>query len=342
MGKLKIKLASIILSMVLGITLISGGTIALFNDVEVSSGNLVHAGTIDLDDGITQTKFNVPNVRPGSEFSQTYHIKNNGSLNAGHVYITASNYSTSIEDPEDPGDGGSGPILIWDKSSLEFKNSVGGDCIQIWAIVTNGGDQDMLAPSVYEVYWSADDNPQKGTKLAFTGVINPLKAGESQKLTFNLSDNPNGPSGKYKFKAYQHPGHPGSGALWSDTITADCGTSTTGQAALITEESLEIEDSVDLGTQIQVTDIIVKSSSGQEESVLDIFKAAAGVTDDLFLSDLNKPEFRADIGLLASGDYVDFTIHALFILSDEDQSAYQGAKLTFDLGFELMQEGFTK
>ncbi|MFN7035251.1 MAG: hypothetical protein ACK4SN_02700 [Bellilinea sp.] len=103
----------------------------------------------------------------------------------------------------------------WDKSSLTFKGSCTGDCEAVKAKICNTGDRDMAGPSAYEVYWAASGNPKSGTLVA-TGTVPALKKNTCSYLTYDPKTNPNGSAGNYMFKAYQRPGHPGAGVLWSD------------------------------------------------------------------------------------------------------------------------------
>ncbi|MFZ6020212.1 MAG: hypothetical protein ACOYXO_11445 [Chloroflexota bacterium] len=103
----------------------------------------------------------------------------------------------------------------WDKSSLSFKGSCTGNCEVVKAEVCNKGSGDMAGSTPYEVYWAASGNPKSGTIVA-SGTIPALKSGECTTLTYDPKTNPNGSAGNYMFKAYQRPGHPGQGVLWSD------------------------------------------------------------------------------------------------------------------------------
>jgi YqxM protein len=112
----------------------------------------------------------------------------------------------------------------WDHSSLYFDEDYGcqGDCDEISVTVCNGDDsEDMEGTTTWELYWIASGNPKDGTVIA-SGIINALAAGDCQILTYNPAHNPNGASGNYMFKAYQRPGHPGTGELWSDACELDC------------------------------------------------------------------------------------------------------------------------
>jgi len=110
----------------------------------------------------------------------------------------------------------------WDKSSLYFDGDCEGDCEEIQATVCNGDDSgDMAGSTTWELYWIASGNPKNGTVIA-SGTINPLAADECQVLTYDPGENPNGASGNYMFKAYQRPGHPGTGELWSEACELEC------------------------------------------------------------------------------------------------------------------------
>lgn len=103
----------------------------------------------------------------------------------------------------------------WDKSTLQFiDQETTGDGIS--ATIKNGGSQ-MQGETVYEVFRSDTGNPKNGEVVA-SGVVGTLAPGESQELTFTpaLLE-----QGNYMFKAYQRSGHPGTGVLWSESITVE-------------------------------------------------------------------------------------------------------------------------
>src|SRR3990172_4642873 len=106
----------------------------------------------------------------------------------------------------------------WDQSSLSFSGSCEGNCSEVRATVCNGEDsQAMLGESVYEVWYATSGNPKDGTMVA-TGTIPALEPGACTELTYD----PGNVSGNYMFKAYQRPGHPGIGELWSEPCSITC------------------------------------------------------------------------------------------------------------------------
>ena len=110
----------------------------------------------------------------------------------------------------------------WDKSSLSFAWGCQGDCQTISAQVCNGESaHDMAGSTAWELYWVASGSVKDGTLVA-EGGIPALAAGGCHVLSFSSDNNPYGPSGKYQFKAYQRPGHPGEGVLWSESCELDC------------------------------------------------------------------------------------------------------------------------
>jgi len=103
------------------------------------------------------------------------------------------------------------PSSDWDKSTMNFTITTG-SCSEVTARVCNVGS-DMNGTSTYEVYYNVSGNPKEGS-IVDSGIINALVAGECQVLSYD----PVNVEGNYMFKAYQRPGHPGEGVLWSDAI----------------------------------------------------------------------------------------------------------------------------
>lgn len=101
----------------------------------------------------------------------------------------------------------------WDKSSLTFLSASNeASCSSISAVIVNKGEK-MQGPVKYEVWWAELGNPKDGSKVD-TGKIDALTKNHKETLTYLPTKD-----GVYKFKAFQRPGHPGKGDLWSDGIT---------------------------------------------------------------------------------------------------------------------------
>ncbi|OGM17046.1 amyloid fiber anchoring/assembly protein TapA, partial [Candidatus Woesebacteria bacterium RBG_19FT_COMBO_37_29] len=101
----------------------------------------------------------------------------------------------------------------WDKSSLYFDEEFGckESCEEVRVRVCNGEDaEDMQGTSTWELYFAEIGNPKDGEKIA-NGIAETLTSGECQELSFVPTE-----GGNYMFKAYQRPGHPGTGELWSE------------------------------------------------------------------------------------------------------------------------------
>ncbi|WP_318243534.1 amyloid fiber anchoring/assembly protein TapA [Fictibacillus norfolkensis] len=109
----------------------------------------------------------------------------------------------------------------WDKSSLLFLPNTKqltnkNQCLPVKVTIKNGGDKDMHRSVNYEVWWAEKGNPKDGMKIS-SGEVKALKSGESLVLSLTPTKN-----GIYKLKAFQRPGHPGKGELWSDEIAVNC------------------------------------------------------------------------------------------------------------------------
>ena len=84
-----------IMSAVLGISLIGGGTFAYFSD-SVTTENTFAAGTLDLSAEPT-TIIDVDNLKPGDSMVRTFELQNNGSLDIHRVYLDTE---YTVEDAE--------------------------------------------------------------------------------------------------------------------------------------------------------------------------------------------------------------------------------------------------
>ncbi|MEK3890813.1 CalY family protein [Bacillus sp. FSL K6-3431] len=94
---LKKQLGSGVLSAVLGLTLLAGGTYAYFSDSEVTN-NTFAAGTLDLAVEPTQI-INIDNMKPGDWIIRDFELQNNGSLDIKKILL-ATEY-TVIDNKED-------------------------------------------------------------------------------------------------------------------------------------------------------------------------------------------------------------------------------------------------
>lgn len=119
----------------------------------------------------------------------------------------------------------------------------------------------MTGPSTWELYWIAAGNPKEGVAIT-SGSINTLAAGQCQVLTYNPADNPHGSSGNYIFKAYQRPGHAGTGVLWSNTCELLCpllsGLYPTAQP---TQDAVQIL-ARELGAERNLTELLINGIVG--------------------------------------------------------------------------------
>ncbi len=141
----------------------------------------------------------------------------NAALNDVERLTLSLEYSGEFEMPDDDDDGDDGEEGEWDKSSLEFKEQ-SSNCREgtIAAIIQNGSDsRAMRGPVAYEVYWIDKGNPKRGTIVA-GGQVPALGPGEIYEIVYQPEL-----AGNYMFKAYQRPGHPGIGELWSEAINVN-------------------------------------------------------------------------------------------------------------------------
>lgn len=83
--KIKKQLSIGLMSIVLGISLIGGGTYAYFSDSEVTN-NTFAAGVLDLAVNPTQI-IDVDNIKPGDSFIRDFELQNNGTLDIGKVLL---------------------------------------------------------------------------------------------------------------------------------------------------------------------------------------------------------------------------------------------------------------
>ena len=100
----------------------------------------------------------------------------------------------------------------WDKSSYVFRTP---NCSDFTVNVCNTGDKPGTCPVKYEIWYIAKGNPKNGS-IVGTNEIPAIGLGCGTIDFFTQVT----ASGKYKVKVFQHPGHPGSGVLWSEDCAA--------------------------------------------------------------------------------------------------------------------------
>lgn len=181
----------------------------------------------------------------------------------------------------------------WDRSSLKFdpEYQCQGSCYEVSAKIINGGS-DMEGGSNWELYYSERGNPKNGQIVA-SGIIPPLKSNESYIITVNLQElDLESPIGVYKFKAYQRPGHPGIGVLWSN----DC-------VVLCQEQEFPL---------ISLNKGVSQNYSKPEETITFSFEIKnignVDLTDILLTDELFGETWQKELPLLKSGESHVFTI----------------------------------
>ncbi|MYL34528.1 hypothetical protein GLW05_13100 [Pontibacillus yanchengensis] len=115
-----------------------------------------------------------------------------------------------------------------DKSSLEFvdqgfiKDDDEEGKFELFATIINSGDEDMTGPVDYKIVKVSNESGKPAWEVIYEGNLPPLQSGVDYKLRHNLTltDEINH---KFKFIAYQRPGHPGKGELKSEEIIIDMG-----------------------------------------------------------------------------------------------------------------------
>src|SRR5699024_10259120 len=108
--------------------------------------------------------------------------------------------------------------------------------------IENNGDGSMLAEGIYEIYYAEEGDPvEDGDKIepndeAGEGTIDVLESGETQKLTYEVSE-----PGIYIFVAYQHEDSSDDDRVLSEAITIECESSENEQTS--DQEEKENEES---------------------------------------------------------------------------------------------------
>ena len=87
---IKKKLLSGMLCLMMGVSLIGGGTWAAFNDMEAVA-NTVQAGTLDFGTGSATELFKISDLKPGDEMTRSITLRNDGTLDINQVFLKATN-----------------------------------------------------------------------------------------------------------------------------------------------------------------------------------------------------------------------------------------------------------
>ncbi|AQS56342.1 CalY family protein [Novibacillus thermophilus] len=166
--EVKKRLGMGIMSAVVGLGLIGGGTFAYFSDSE-QTNNTFAAGTLDLSVEPTEI-IAIDNMKPGDSFIRDFELQNNGSLDIDKVYLETD---YTVEDAE--GD-----------NTEDF-----GEHIQVEFLY----NADKLDEVVYETTLAElkDMTPEAVNKHIFDPILEEqgLPAGTSDDLVvkFNFLDN---------------------------------------------------------------------------------------------------------------------------------------------------------
>ncbi len=233
------KILILIISIGLIFGLVGIGTQAYFSDVETSSGNVFTAGVWEYT--INATAGAGGSIEPSGEVivpegeDKTFTITPGEGYVIDDVLVDGKSVIDSVVIEED----GVGTYtfinvtenhtihaifapLTWDKSSLGFTWAGTNDATQVCATVKNGDDSGAMQGEVdWELHYVESGQapgPQndKEENIIARGKITALVQGGSYDICWPESGQV-GP-GIYKFKAYQRPGHPGTGSFWSDEI----------------------------------------------------------------------------------------------------------------------------
>jgi len=129
---------------------------------------------------------------------------------------TATSTPTATATPADtPTPSPTAPI-VWDRSSLSFVGQ-GSTCEgAVWATLENVSTQPMAGSTNWELWYAQVDTPKDG-EIVSVGTVPALDAGQQVVLSQAATRG----AGRYIFKVYQRPGHPGTGVLWSEEIPFD-------------------------------------------------------------------------------------------------------------------------
>lgn len=102
------RIALSLLTIISVLAMVSGATIANYNDTETSYDNTFAAGTLDLkvdgqDDGSTVVSYSVSDMKPGDSVCYTWELKNTGSIDGvpSVEFSVIDNQENGTNEPED-------------------------------------------------------------------------------------------------------------------------------------------------------------------------------------------------------------------------------------------------
>ena len=375
------KILILIISIGLIFGLVGIGTQAYFSDVKTSSVNIFTAGVWEYT--INATAGDGGSIDPSGEIpvnkgdNQTFTITPADGYKIADVVVDEVDSVKDVLVEED----GSGTYifinvtenhtihaifapLTWDKSSLGFTWAGTIDATQVCATVKNGDDSGAMQGEVdWELHYvesgqaSGPQNDKEESIIA-RGKIPALVQGGSYNICWPESGQV-GP-GIYKFKAYQRPGHPGTGTLWSSEIKIDSvinsATQVTGTvdvvAASVTLSSIAITTSATkltytVGDPLDITGLVVTgtysdgSSAPVTISTSDVsgFNSSAPVTGQVLTITVDGKTATYTVDVVAAPPAPeDTTAPVITLLGEDPVNLYVGETYT-DAGATALDNG---
>jgi YqxM protein len=163
----------------------------------------------------TPTGTPTPTLTPTSTSTPTWTPTPTPTASSTPTATPTSTYTPTTTPTETATPTSTSEADVWDKSSLVFTDQGCGGGDIVWATVKNNGLA-MAGPTNWELWYAASGSAKSGKAIA-SGEIPALGADQPYAMHEAASEGP----GNYMFKVTQRPGHPGSGDLWSDTISFD-------------------------------------------------------------------------------------------------------------------------
>jgi spore coat-associated protein N len=199
---IKKKLGMGILTGVMGLSLVGGGTWAAFNDVEVKDNSFA-AGTLDLDvndvDGVNAV-FDLSNLKPGNHMTREFTLVNSGTLAIKDVLMTttASDFVNGTNEYTSAAPGGHGET---DNDVNDFLSQFNVDVIDVdrqITVVSNKSLAELLT-------MKPNLAPANSSDSSYSGI--PLVPSDSEKIrikiTFKDDTTNKDANGEYTQNKYQ-------------------------------------------------------------------------------------------------------------------------------------------